>query len=74
MPILGGLVVVSYLIDLLANLLKFPDWLVNLSIFHQYGRPLNNGLDLLPQLVMLGLSSLMIGLAVVRFDRRDINH
>jgi putative exporter of polyketide antibiotics len=70
--ILSGLVVVSYLAELLHEALKLPGWLLDLSIFHQYGQPIVNNLNWLPQLIMLvlGLSFILAG--GFGFWRRDI--
>lgn len=70
--VLSTLVVVSFLADLLASLFKLPDWVSKLSIFRQYGQPIINGLDALPQLVILSLSAVFIALAIFRFSQRDI--
>jgi ABC-2 type transport system permease protein len=67
-----GFVIVSYLSDLLATLLKLPNWMVNLSIFHHYGQPVLNGLNWSAQLIMLGLTLLFIILATFRFWQRDL--
>ncbi len=71
--ILGGLVVVSYLDELLANLLKLPGWVAGFSIFHQYGTPLIKGIDWLPQLSLLAIGAALVGLAVYRFGQRDLS-
>jgi ABC-2 type transport system permease protein len=70
--IIGGLVMVSYLVQLLAKLLGLPGWLVNLSIFTQYGEPMRSGLNWSAQLVMLGLAVAFVAVAVFRFSQRDI--
>lgn len=69
----GGLVVVSYFAEVYAGLLGLPDWLVNLSLFHYYGRPIVNGLDWPAQFIMLGLTMILVSLAAWRFEGRDIN-
>ena len=71
--LVGGLVIVSYLLDLFAPLLKLPDWLVSFSVFHQYGQPLINGLNWNTQFLLLGLSVAFIAVAVWRFHQRDIS-
>ncbi|MEI6046852.1 MAG: hypothetical protein WCS37_21095, partial [Chloroflexota bacterium] len=70
--ICGGLVVISYVVQLLENLLNIPGWLVNLSVFHQYGTPLVKGLEWTPQWIMLGLSIAFVVIAGFRFWQRDI--
>jgi ABC-2 type transport system permease protein len=70
--LLGGLVIVSYLLNLLADIFKLPSWVVSLSIFNEYGQPLSQGLKLLPQLIILGLVAAFLAIAVARFHQRDI--
>lgn len=43
--LLGGYVVVAYLVFQLGPLLDWPDWLLHLSVFNLYGNPLVNGVD-----------------------------
>jgi ABC-2 type transport system permease protein len=69
----GGLVILSYMSDILKDMLKMPEAVTNLSVFHQYGRPLVEGLQWTPQVIMIILSVLFIGVAAIRFWQRDIN-
>ncbi len=68
----AGLVILSYLTNALNDTLKLPEALTNLSVFKQYGQPLVEGLHWTPQIVMVVLSIVFIGVAVYRFRRRDI--
>ncbi len=68
----AGLVILSYLTDLLEKVLKLPQALVNLSVFRQYGRPLSEGLQWTAQLAMIALSVVFIVIAILRFRQRDI--
>lgn len=68
----AGLVILSYLSDLLGQAFKLPEAVVNLSVFRQYGRPLSEGLQWTPQLIMVALSILFIVAAALRFRQRDI--
>ncbi len=68
----GVLVGLSYLADLLASLFKLPDWVPQLSVFRQYGRPIVEGFKTGPQLFLVALSLVFIALAVLRFRQRDI--
>jgi ABC-2 type transport system permease protein len=70
--ILSGLVVISFLVELLREALKLPGWLLDLSVFHQYGQPLLNGLDWRPMLIILGLGVIFTLAGGLRFYRRDI--
>jgi putative exporter of polyketide antibiotics len=68
----AGLVILSYLSDLLEQVLKLPEAIVNLSVFRQYGHPLADGLHWTPQLIILTLSLFFIVVAALRFRQRDI--
>ncbi len=68
----GVLVVISFVISLLGAALKLPDWVIDLSIFHQYGKPLVNGLDWTLQIGLLGLSILFVVIGGWRFGHRDL--
>lgn len=70
--ITGTLVVISYFITFLGTALKLPDWAIDLSVFHQYGRPQVDGLNWLPVLVLLGLSAVFVLVGCWRFEQRDI--
>ncbi len=70
--ITGGLVVVSYFLDLFGPVFKLPGWTQNLSIFHLYGRPITNGLDWSLQFLLLTVSAAFVALAAFRFWQRDI--
>jgi ABC-2 type transport system permease protein len=70
--ILGGLVIVSYLLDLLGTVLRLPVWVQDLSVFRQYGKPVVTGPNWPSLLVMLLLIVVFVGLAVFRFEKRDV--
>ncbi|NWJ98517.1 MAG: ABC transporter permease subunit [Chloroflexi bacterium] len=70
--ICSGLVVLSYIVQVLASALNLPEWMINLSVFHQYGTPLVNGLAWTPQFIMLTLSAILVIVAGFRFWQRDI--
>jgi len=70
--IIGGLVAIAYFADALQALLKLPDWVVSLSIFHQYGQPILNGASWGPWLVMTALAAILLGVGVYQFSRVDV--
>jgi ABC-2 type transport system permease protein len=70
--VLGGIVVLMFLADLLENVLKLPEWVVNLSVFQHLGQPLTEGLNWTANSVMLALAVVFIGAATIIFWRRDI--
>jgi len=69
---LSGLVIISYMADLLGALLKLPEWLINLSVFREYGKPIVTGPDWSVILVMLSISGVFVAGAAFRFQQRDI--
>ncbi len=70
--IVGGLATLSFLVELIQSVLKFPDWVFNLSIFHVYGQPVINGVNWTGTLVMLALAAALLALAVYRFTQADM--
>lgn len=65
-------ITVSYLMDLLNPLLKLPDWLVSLSIFHQYGNPLLEDPRWVAWLVLAVIATALFAIGARRFASADI--
>ena len=63
---------VSFLADVLKTLLKLPDWVLNLSIFHQYGTPLLDGLNWGAFVGMLLVALAMLAVGAWQFSARDV--
>lgn len=70
--VLAGLVALSFFFEILAEAFNLPGWLVNLSIFHQYGEPVVDGLDAGVIVALIATSLLLAIVATVGFERRDI--
>lgn len=66
------LIALSYFAELLNPFLKLPDWLLSLSIFHQYGNPLMDGPRWESWLILAGIALVFLVLASLRFSRKDI--
>jgi ABC-2 type transport system permease protein len=64
---------VSYFAELLHQLLNLPDWVLSLSVFHQYGMPLTDGLNWGAFFAMTGIAVVLLVLGVVQFDRADVS-
>ncbi len=65
-------VLVSYADNLLGPLLKLPDFVLGLSIFHDYGIPTLTGLDPWATLGLSGAVLVLLAVAMVGFQRRDV--
>lgn len=71
-PVTIGLVVIMFFLQLFAPVLNLPDAVLNLSIFHLYGRPMSDGANWAGFLVMV-VASLALGAgSFVGVNRRDI--
>jgi putative exporter of polyketide antibiotics len=63
---------VSYFADLLQAFLKLPSWVLNLSMYHQYGAPILNGLNWGAFIGMLGVALVLLAVGVWQFSARDV--
>jgi ABC-2 type transport system permease protein len=68
----GTLIAVSYFADVLNPLLDLPGWALDLSIFHQYGRPVTDDPRWGAWLALTALAAGLMGLGVARFARADV--
>jgi len=71
--IMSAFLAVSFLADLLRNLLNLPDWALNLSMFHQYGSPVLTGLNWGGFAGMLVVAAALLALSGWQFSARDID-
>ena len=65
--ILTVYITLAFLADLLKGLLQLPDWVLVLSIFHQYGSPITAGINWGASLAMIGVASALLGIGVAQF-------
>lgn len=70
--IMAAFLAISYLADLLQSYLKLPSWVLNLSMYHQYGAPVLNGLNWGAFAGMLGVAAILLALGVWQFSARDV--
>ncbi len=68
----GTFVALSFFVELLHAVLKLPEWVMSLSIFHQYGSPITDGWQWRPFVTMLGIAALLLALGVVQFTHSDV--
>jgi ABC-2 type transport system permease protein len=70
--ILIGLLLASFLLNLLGPPFHLPRILMQFSIFEAYGAPLVDGLRVSSTLGLLGVAAAALAIATVRFARKDL--
>lgn len=70
--LIGGFIGISYVLDLLGPFFAPPEWLLDLSIFHQYGTPIVEGPRWESWLLLTISAALFLALGLVRFTRADL--
>lgn len=70
--VVGTAIGVSYFAELFNPLLKLPDWLISISIFHQYGSPLSSGPNWWGWLVIFMIAGVFAATGGLRFLHEDI--
>lgn len=70
--IVGGLIGLSYLLELLGTFFTPQKWLLDLSIFHQYGAPIVEGPRWGAWLLLTAVAALFLALGLARFSRADL--
>ena len=70
--VLATLAFLSYLITEGGPLLKWPDWVLKLSVFSLYGSPLTSGVYWTGLWILLVVTVVGFGLAAVLMQRRDV--
>lgn len=68
----GALLVIGYLANTIALLVPELDWLHWLTPFHCYGSPIERGIDVSDQLVLLAGTAALTLAALPLYARRDI--
>ncbi len=62
----------AFLADFLQALLKLPDWVISLSIFHAYGTPVVNGWQWQPLVTMIAVAAVLLVIGIVQFRYNDV--
>lgn len=70
--ILAGYITLAFLAEFLKSLLQLPDWTLWLSIFHQYGNPLIDGINWNSFLGMTAVAIVLLVIGLVQFRHVDI--
>ena len=72
--VLGALLALSFLDELVGAIFKWPDWVVQLSLFERYGTPFTKGLDWTNAVALLAVAAGALAIAIWRFSQKDIAH
>jgi ABC-2 type transport system permease protein len=72
--VLATLLALSFLDELVGAIFKWPDWVVQLSLFERYGTPFTKGLDWNNVIALLAVAAGALALAIWRFSQKDIAH
>ncbi len=67
-----ALVTASLFVTSLGPVLRWPDWLVRLSIFTQYGAPMVTGVDWPAVARLLAAAAVLLAVATARFAGKDV--
>jgi polyether ionophore transport system permease protein len=70
--LLGGFAFASYFLVQLGPLFRWPDWTLDISVFHLYGQPLSEGVDRGGLVIMLLVISVGFVAAALMMERRDL--
>jgi ABC-2 type transport system permease protein len=70
--LVGTLLCISFFAEFLNPIAKFPEWVLSLSIFHQYGKPYTNSPNWEGWLVLVLLTGIFLGIGSFRFRQNDI--
>ncbi len=63
---------VSFLVNQLGPVLRWPDWALNLSVFSLYGTPLTSGVDWTGLWIMSAITIVGFSVATLLMQRRDV--
>ncbi|HYP39752.1 MAG TPA: ABC transporter permease, partial [Chloroflexia bacterium] len=72
MPVTISIVVAMFFLELFAPLLGLPDAVLNLSIFHLYGRPMIQGIQWGGTLALVAATLILAAGSLVGLNRRDV--
>jgi ABC-2 type transport system permease protein len=72
--VLATLLALSFLDELVGAIFKWPDWVVQLSLFERYGTPFTKGLDWTNVVALLAVAAGALAIAIWRFSQKDIAH
>jgi ABC-2 type transport system permease protein len=72
--VLAALLALSFLDELVGAIFKWPDWVVQLSLFERYGTPFTKGLDWSNVVALLAVAASALAIAIWRFSQKDIAH
>ena len=71
-PVLAGFAIASYFVAQIGPLFKWPQWLLDTSVFQLYGNPIASGVDRTGLTILLVATLVTFAAAIVLMRRRDI--
>jgi len=71
-PVLSGVAIASYFVAQIGPLFKWPQWLLDTSLFQLYGNPIASGVDRTGLTILLAVTLATFAAAIVLMRRRDI--
>lgn len=70
--IIGALIGVSFLAEVLNPLIKLPEWIITLSIFHHFGAPLTQAVYWGDWAALILIAAILLAVGALRFNRSDV--
>ncbi len=71
-PLLSAVAVISYFLQQVTPLFRWPEWVANLSIFQLYGNPLASGVYWRGLWALVGVTVAGFAVALVTMQRREV--
>ncbi|MBM7505181.1 hypothetical protein ACFPER_14060 [Agromyces aurantiacus] len=71
-PVAAGAAVVAYVIELVGELLEWPEWVQDVSPFHHLEQVPVDPIDPWSAIVMTAVAAILCSAGIVAFERRDI--
>ena len=65
--------VAAFMVEWVYTLLKLPEWVLSLSLFHAYGNPMVDGWQWTPNIVMVIVAIVLLGIGFVQFHSANVD-
>jgi polyether ionophore transport system permease protein len=70
--IVTAYIALAFLAEFLKSVLNLPDWVLSLSLFHQYGSPMTDGMNWGAFLGMTGVALVLLLIGLIQFRNVDV--